>query len=776
LPILLLSLFIGIYIEYRIKGDYILIPEKLGYSDIIIVLLFIFLCICIRSFFSSSKSNKPKTNVQSDFHFLEDKPINNTERDILDYSESAKLLAKDLESINSSCSIGLIAPWGTGKTSYLNLLETHLSKEKFIVIKFNPRHSRQVKNIQEDFFEGLFSKLKRYDLRFLFNDYLKAINIIDKNIWSVLFDKIWDKKSEKGKIEEAIKWLNKKIIVIIDDFDRLLPDEIIEVVKLIDENASFSNLIFITAYDKKRINKIIGKQYSNEDTSFSDKYFNLEIPIPIRPYSKIYEFLHDNLFKELTINIENRDSYEAILNRYFELLKQYLPTIRDVKRFLNLFVRQYKQIEGEIEFEDYFLLYLIKYKYWNEYFNLSKKEYVSKNIMKANCYCLNEQIDTQIESKSILEILFSKASEDSFRSINNEKAFDIYFHEYIYDGLSLKEMKPIFDKDFNKEVKLFIDTSVFDKKFGDFRSFLKSKNILTFKDKSQFERYLDILLYINCKDYDTDMPSSTLLTLLSKESEKQLSEIYSYKDKEYTDLILSKLKGDYPDYPFNITRKILIELVNNNFPREIIFSKEDILNVSKSALDNLIDNERQINQKHINLLYSCITTHISSLDKESCSKIKGLIEQNPSGYFENFVGLGMIFSSHPDFNLVKCNLSWEEIFGSKEEMEAFIGTHQSTIPKIQLVNNFWKLYKNNAYKPIEFRYQGNVQEKIDNNLENEIKELDKLLEIEKEFESMRATTPQELQVFLDRIDGIHLYITKRGEIIQKIKTLQGEIN
>ena len=82
---------------------------------------------------------------------------------------------------------------------------------------------------------------------------MKAIDVINENkIISFLFNthKIWNKELEKDKINTAIKRLPKRIIVIIEDFDRLLANEIIEVFKLIDGNASFTNLIFITAYDK----------------------------------------------------------------------------------------------------------------------------------------------------------------------------------------------------------------------------------------------------------------------------------------------------------------------------------------------------------------------------------------------------------------------------------------------------------------------------------------------------------------------------------------------
>ncbi|KAA6318376.1 hypothetical protein EZS27_031604 [termite gut metagenome] len=212
------------------------------------------------------------------------------------------------------------------------------------------------------------------------------------------------------------------------------------------------------------------------------------------------------------------------------------------------------------------------------------------------------------------------------------------------------------------------------------------------------------------------------------------------------------------------------------------------MNISKSALDNLIENDNQIKQIHIDLLYSCITdihqtTRVVTLDQESCLKIKKLIEKTPLGYFDNFVRLGG-FSTAPDWNSVACESFWQQIFGSEQEMETFINKQDSTtISKFILIKNFWELYKNNSYKPIEFQNQGNVEKKIQSNLNKEVQDLNKLLEIEREFDEFekdRTLTPckKDDEYYLsqyirlqNRIDSIELYLTRKGDIIQKISNI-----
>ncbi|KAA6332487.1 hypothetical protein EZS27_019012 [termite gut metagenome] len=809
-----LSLFVYIYFQYRFyKNEYTSLPNiieyEIGYSDIIVGLLSIFLFACIYVYFTpliayiNTSFISSQTNNNLNFKFLSDIPINDTKSDILGFKENANTLAKyieTIETINNSFSIGLTAPWGAGKTSYLNLLANSLNKGKFIVIKFNPRHSKHIENIQEDFFNELFSVLKKYDKRLSssFTNYLKAISVIEKkNILSSFLNlyTIWNKDLEKNKINRTICRLDKKIAVFIDDFDRLLSGEIIEVFKLINENASFSNLIFITAYDKEYMNEIINKKYSNGDKAFSDKFFISEIQIPLYPYDKILEYLLNCLFRGINMDTESENLFKETLKNYDELFKKYLITLRDVKRFLNFFVIGYTQIKEYVEFKDYFLLSLIKYRYPKEYSNLHKykEKYLDTRIEEPDCYFLKAIVDEEdIISKDILHILFPEGSNFSYCSINNTKAFNRYFYNVINsEQLSKAEIESIFGKELI-DMENHIDEWVKNGKVEDLFSYFYFDDIQNCKNKKRFESYLNILSYMYFKDYNNLIFRAKIISLLGVETKKRILENCKYEDKEYNDIILGKLKGNYPNYPFNITRGIIIGIINNEFKDNMIFSKEDILSISKSALDDLIEHDNQFKQIHIDLLYGCVDsidqkTRIVTLDKESCSKIKKIIENDPTGYFQDFVRLGR-YSSHPDYNSIACEPYWRQIFGTPEEFERIISSESLTIPNITLIRNFWKLYKENNYKPIEFENKGNVQNKINNNLKNEIRKLERILEIEHEFDnfeidrcrSMRSGEKayylNQYNRLLNEIMNIELDIVKRERIRQKITKANNLIN
>ena len=724
-------LMYGYYCWYEKLYAPILFFCFVGYTDVLIgILIFTLFYKLISSIFKKKKNEEID---DKDTIFLSDTPIISDKKDILDYANDVKQLAEQLKIISSeySYSVGITSSWGSGKSSYLNMLKNYLSSNKdFIVIDFNPRHSYTPQDIQKDFFSVLQSKLKEYDYRFtyIFKNYLKALSIIESKFLSSLFElhKIWDVKSEKEKLNDLISQIDKRIVIVIEDFDRLLADEIIEVFKLIDGNASFTNFIFITAYDKKHINKIIGETYSNEEAFFSDKFFTIEVPIPKRPYDKIFNYLIETLTDKLHIRKEEVEKYEIVLANHIEVLKKYLTTLRDVKRFLNLFIRSYQQVEGEVEFRDYFLIRIIQYKNEEEYVKLYKKEYFENEYFTE--FKLKENLNA--ETKEIIRELFNK--DKSLTSINNHTMFDRYFYNSVYGTLKITEMEKLLDEettieDVYSQIKSYSQEVI----HKDLVPFLEFKNILQFNSKSKLERYLDIIVYIYCSTKNRGV-YLVLLSFIYKKTKNEILRLYKDINQDYYDgLILSKLQGSYiknmkyPNYP-NLTGSIISEsITNQTFRESIIFTKEKLLDISKKALDDLLANDEQVKQLHLELLYSCfseIKDNVRVLDEEYCKKIYEAIKKEPKCFLNEFVT--------PLVNGVRAPLFWEDLFKNKEELKKLID--KTDFENKFLVRNFWKLFENNEYKPIEILDKPFTQ-MVNDNLEREIKRLKEIEQIKKEF-------------------------------------------
>ena len=65
---------------------------------------------------------------------------------------------------------------------------------------------------------------------------------------------------QRPKLEEALSALDKPIVVVLDDIDRLETSEIRDVFKLVRLTANFPNIIYIVAFDRERVEEALGEQ------------------------------------------------------------------------------------------------------------------------------------------------------------------------------------------------------------------------------------------------------------------------------------------------------------------------------------------------------------------------------------------------------------------------------------------------------------------------------------------------------------------------------------
>ena len=568
-------------------------------------------------------------------------------------------------------------------------------------------------------------------------------------------------------------------MVFIEDFDRLLDVEIVEVFKLIDENASFGNIIFISAYDKEHLQGLLGYKYDNEEGKFSDKFFTLEVYLPRRSYEKILDYVSQKLKDLLFWDEPTCELRKAWLRSNRDMIQQYIPTLRDAKRFLNLFLRDYSIIKNEVIFSEYFLVSLIKYKYPQELNALYEKKYLTRRDMASSVFQIIK--DCKAQSSVVIEMLFpASASFDTedYKSIRYEFSFHKYFENYVHGILSVEQMEEVLDPatDSSKVERILAGWQD-DRVIQDLLNYLDFKELFSHGSKERFERYVDILFrispYVN--------PYIHIARLITRTHTNKLLQTYGYDNVDaYKQFIDSKFRDGGYTY---ITRQLILDSLSAKHSIEFIFSKDEMLGWSKSYLDDYVATGNPELKIYKDLLYSCIADvdEVSQkirLDAGACGQVRQLIERYPCSYLDGFVFLGAVFTS-PDFNSIACEPFWEQIFGSADNFESFINDPaRDTCDKIDLVRNFWRLYKRNGFEQLRYEGLGNVQEKIDNALQEEIGKLDRLEAIGQEYETAKAafaadpgakaTYHDTLQQLCSEIEELHLPVKYRANVQTQI--------
>ena len=288
--------------------------------------------------------------------FNSDKPISNENEDKLNRMPFVKKLSKSICCHNSQdcLVIGLMGEWGSGKTSILNLTFSEIKKEKdnWIFIDFNPWYFSNQDNLILQFFNKLLNELKSSDnfkkkAEDIFFKFMKGISInvnltvlslnldLDKVLKQEEFRKF---NSLKEDLFDIFSELDYKIIISIDNIDRLTNDEIQQIFLLVKSLADFPNIIYILPFDRNIILTSIESIQNGFREEYLDKIIQLQIDLPKIPKYKLKEIFKKELKKLIqneNIDLKNEKGNLKSENRDLWSILDFLTTIRAVNRYIN---------------------------------------------------------------------------------------------------------------------------------------------------------------------------------------------------------------------------------------------------------------------------------------------------------------------------------------------------------------------------------------------------------------------------------------------------------
>ena len=722
--------------------EYVIWTWIFAYVDVITFVCFAYVVLALFNCYKKEKAAKEEPIGT----LLEDNPIEREEKDVFKLNGEAKKIAKVIRARNraKTCSIAITAPWGGGKSSFLNLIREQINEDEFEIVYFVPRDSKSVQTIQEDFFSMIACVLAKYDSRcsHIMKDYMASLQLIDnrsivERVLSIY--RIWDKDSLKDSIKESFAALKKRVLVIIDDFDRLSKEEILEVLKLIDGNAAFTNLIFLTAYDKEQVNRVLGDTYKTPDVCFIDKFFDVEFAIPFRPYIYIAKYIEETLCKQLCTSDGEWESIQQVITMRTSIFKEYIPTLRDAKRYINQVVLDFKSIRGEVSVSDFLLLQLVKYRYIELYKGIFKQKYLETG---GGAYLFGNNIlylktDDDLEKANgkeirkilpVLKLLFTQVDnndKNTYRRICERKSFYNYFANQIYSALRISEMKVLFEMEWT-DAKMQIDKWAVSKdEIEDFVQYLANQDMGSFNEES-FIRYVDLVTYTADKVPNSQVYELFLKLIVLQNIEKYISK-YKLDKEAYKSRLLEIIKSN--DSKLNLIKELHLDYKRNDLKTCLIKDK-DIWPFMKKKFQEAATDSKTDEQWLKDFLYKCID-HIEEasrkivLDEECLRAYRERIEINHSFYIKNFVS-----KSVPDS--FACEPYFRQIFEDDVQAEAFLDKCRKENSEGSLLAwNCWQLYKANNYMPIDYRNIGPVNEMIKNDLVEEVKMLDKMKQIEK---------------------------------------------
>lgn len=358
--------------KYRLCADsaYSLFTSSLSYVDFIPLLVggYIFLRLFRRA---------PKEGNDSSDGFFIDEPITSSEEDLLNrkidaYDAAEKLLATKTE--NNAFTFGIVAPWGNGKTSFLYMMKEHIDAEfadDVVTISFHPWKYGKSSNLTYLFFEELSKALAPYSTIFSRDiiRYARTVSSIEnptmKFLGSILGCLVPQTVEEQYEdLKKKISNIQRKIVVFIDDIDRLGANEIEELFRLVRNTSNLPFMYFVMAYDKKYVVDTLKNMFPSHSLSYTEKILQEEFFLPIIKSNELKAVLREKL--SVFLNSEEMEQVDKLLNR--ELFNSidvfsYIGSLRDIKRFANALYLHLRKLHGEIDICDYIILEILRQQY-----------------------------------------------------------------------------------------------------------------------------------------------------------------------------------------------------------------------------------------------------------------------------------------------------------------------------------------------------------------------------------------------------------------------------
>ena len=557
--------------------------------------------------------------------YYSDKPINKKEEDLLGRQSFSKLLAHTLMKFSGeeTFAIGLLGKWGTGKTSIINMTlqemeEQGLEQEKEnIIIHFEPWNFSNSEQLLSQFFVRLSSEFKnnknknlktigkaleKYSESFEWANLIPEIGGLVATLGKFFF-KLVGKKiqshvnendvvAQKKIIIDLLQKQTSKIIIIIDDIDRLSNDQIRQVFQLVSSVAKFPKTIYLLVFDKDVVVKALEDIQKGDGEEYLEKVIQMPIQIPEIPEEDLYRVLFAKLDKVLSSYPSIAFSPEHWNQIFPHCVSPYIKNLRDINRLCNILQFKLTTIYSEVDFADMIAISSVEignptiYQWIREH----------KDILTGQSFDLSNK--TQTEWKEFYKEMISKSYGDEEVDLVETMTMLSYLFPYFGNKIG--------------EPYLVVDDKMF-----------RKNNRITHADK--FDRYFSydidsiVLRKAIIEEIVNSSPTDRIAMFLLECDEKKTSYVALQEIETYfNDILPNRVKILFEALIQVATR---LEDVNHRS----VFSLSASSYAQHMCLDligKIIEGERK----------ECITEIINAAELETLNTIAVLINMIELGY------------------------------------------------------------------------------------------------------------------------------------------------
>lgn len=281
--------------------------------------------------------------------------------------------------------VSIEGEWGSGKTTILHVVEKLLTVGANggppVIVHFNPWLIGEREALLKLFISTLADAVDQSDplgagkrAAEQLRTYAKAFDVLKlipgAEPWASLMKQLLetmgnavgaiaehktpDLEKSKHAVAEKLREFDRRVIVFIDDMDRLYPKEVFEMVRIIKAVGDLPNVGYVIAWDPKYVQDALSGLNVPQAGTYLDKIINVRLPMPV-----LSARARDRLMKDAlgTLPEDVHAQYfthgeESLQSLYHNGLRDLLEYPRDFSRVFAIVHTLEPSLRGEIVLGD----------------------------------------------------------------------------------------------------------------------------------------------------------------------------------------------------------------------------------------------------------------------------------------------------------------------------------------------------------------------------------------------------------------------------------------
>ncbi|MBV2180851.1 MAG: AAA family ATPase [Castellaniella sp.] len=309
-----------------------------------------------------------------------DRPSTDPAQDLFGHAPFAKTLAKAIREYRGSDGIvlALYGPWGSGKSTVLAYVQHELKigpeEDRPVIVQFNPWWFSGQEHLAKAFLGQLQAvlpaKYKGFEkIGNLLADFSGALggaaDLAGKS-FSVPFvgkfveagvKRLATKPKDVPALKIALSNLlleqKKRVLIVIDDIDRLAPDEVRQLFTVIKALADFPYVTYLLAFDREVAATAISEQTGLPGERYLEKIIQVPFELPRPDRTTLRQALFKRLDAVMAPTPEGRFDSVHWSNIFHSGLDPLIIVPRDVVRLANALSVTYPAVVGEVNPVDF---------------------------------------------------------------------------------------------------------------------------------------------------------------------------------------------------------------------------------------------------------------------------------------------------------------------------------------------------------------------------------------------------------------------------------------